>query len=446
MLRLPLEKTVLNVKLLFSGFGVPTELLAKSLSPPPPERIKAAVNSLYTCGALVSADESSAITFLGKFAAHLPVDLPLVKLVLFGMAFDCCPDTVVMAAALSLQDIFLMPSSLFIRDVPKFAAELAANLQARTAFDQGKYSEPLSYLTAYKSWLTSHRTVRAARSLGLSHSRVTHLDQLVADLANRAKTALADHGQAQHSALDRLQSCARRRGGCRAEELHGVFTQDTDLLRMILAGVCTSNILIGSVKPSKSVGEFAQNRKLQICKLATELNSQSKLQAALDPLCLKVTGLKPSKSGKVEVELEETLSIKDDMPTIASLRLDLQNGPVIHDTCIAVKFLSQLVMSYRQKLLLPNPNHCPGSDAAPLVMLGTVALESRVSWKLEGGPPALLYSRSPFGVQCSFNQTYLNGVALSILGGQGDKVWAEGVTLFETAPRTNVRVLLWRSS
>ena len=45
--RVPLEKTVLRVKLLLANFGSARQLLAQSLTPPPPERVVLAIKVLY---------------------------------------------------------------------------------------------------------------------------------------------------------------------------------------------------------------------------------------------------------------------------------------------------------------------------------------------------------------------------------------------------------------
>ncbi len=58
---------------------------------------------LYDAGGLTSCDEEAEVTELGRIGVHMPVDLPLVRLVLLGRAFGCINDAVVMAAALSLQ-------------------------------------------------------------------------------------------------------------------------------------------------------------------------------------------------------------------------------------------------------------------------------------------------------------------------------------------------------
>ena len=435
MLRLPLETTVLRVKLLLSGFGAPTELLAQSLSPPPPGRIADAVRNLYELGALLDADEHSAVTFLGRLATGMPVDLPLVRLILLGIEFECAADAVVIAAALSLQDVFLMPSSLFIRKVPQYAAELAANLQARAHFDHGGYSEPLSFLAAYKAWLLSSRSLPSARALGLSHSRAVHLDSLVADLAERAVSAAA--GGSQSHQLERLRSCARKRGRCKADDLDGVFSRDEELLRFVLACACAPNFMVGECKKgSTSAKGYAPNRTVQIHQLASELCSETALRAALGSVCLKVSKCKLD-GKKAWVELEETPKLEGEGPSAPGQQAGAPDPVHASDACMAIKLLGQLQASYRRRLCLPNPNCCPGSDAPPEVMLGNVLLGPQVGWRMEGDKAlgkVFTYWRSPLGTLCSHRDDAgcIHGVAHTILGGEAC-VYAEGITLFRTA-------------
>jgi hypothetical protein len=53
MLCIPLEKSVLNIKLLMSKFGSTTELLQQSLSSPPVKRVATAIR--YACHLLLVA-------------------------------------------------------------------------------------------------------------------------------------------------------------------------------------------------------------------------------------------------------------------------------------------------------------------------------------------------------------------------------------------------------
>ena len=49
-----------------------------------------------------------------------------------------------------MQDVFAMPSSVFVRDLGEYISELALNFSSRCKYDSGHYSEPLMYLECYK--------------------------------------------------------------------------------------------------------------------------------------------------------------------------------------------------------------------------------------------------------------------------------------------------------
>ena len=74
-----------------------------------------AIKVLYDVGAITSDDEEAEVSELGRLAADMPVDLPLVKLILLGRAFGCLSDAIVMAASLSLQ--VCRQSNVYIRHI-----------------------------------------------------------------------------------------------------------------------------------------------------------------------------------------------------------------------------------------------------------------------------------------------------------------------------------------
>uniref|UniRef100_A0A4W3JI39 ATP-dependent RNA helicase TDRD9 n=1 Tax=Callorhinchus milii TaxID=7868 RepID=A0A4W3JI39_CALMI len=111
MQRCPLGSTVLKTKLL--DMGEPRALLASALSPPNLRDIERTVVLLKEVGALsigikeIENPYDGDLTFLGRVLAHLPVNLQLGKLVVLGHVFGCLEECLIIAAALSLKNIFV---------------------------------------------------------------------------------------------------------------------------------------------------------------------------------------------------------------------------------------------------------------------------------------------------------------------------------------------------
>uniref|UniRef100_A0A670IA12 ATP-dependent RNA helicase TDRD9 n=1 Tax=Podarcis muralis TaxID=64176 RepID=A0A670IA12_PODMU len=112
MMRRPLESTVLKVKLL--DMGEPRALLATALSPPSISDIERTVLHLKEIGALAVHSEAKnpydgELTFLGRVLAQLPVNQHLGKLMVLGHVFGCLEECIIIAAALSLNNFFVIP-------------------------------------------------------------------------------------------------------------------------------------------------------------------------------------------------------------------------------------------------------------------------------------------------------------------------------------------------
>lgn len=124
MLRLPLEKCILDLKLFalatqdtieFCKNAEPKKLLALSLDVPPFYDIEKSIAYLKEVGALSLFDSKKEtinpidgeLTFIGKIMAQLPIDIKLSKLILLGHAFGKLRECIILAAALSQKSIFL---------------------------------------------------------------------------------------------------------------------------------------------------------------------------------------------------------------------------------------------------------------------------------------------------------------------------------------------------
>jgi HrpA-like RNA helicase len=100
MQRSPLEKLILQVKLW--GSYEPEEILGRAIQPPEYRDICNAVKNLQATGALTMPPPRGekgfvpVITALGKIFVNLPCDIKITRLFLFGMAFKCMHQAIVM--------------------------------------------------------------------------------------------------------------------------------------------------------------------------------------------------------------------------------------------------------------------------------------------------------------------------------------------------------------
>jgi small subunit ribosomal protein S24e len=109
MKRMDLSNVVMHVKALdFPGMDV-EDVLARTIEPPAPERVAAAMTNLKMVGAL---DDNQNLTSLGKILLKLPIDVQLGRLVLYGSFFKCLDQALTLAAILSNRDPFLCPPAM----------------------------------------------------------------------------------------------------------------------------------------------------------------------------------------------------------------------------------------------------------------------------------------------------------------------------------------------
>ncbi|NXI95215.1 TDRD9 helicase, partial [Psophia crepitans] len=145
ILRCPLGTTVLKIKRL--DMGEPKDLLATALSPPSIGDIERTILQLKELGALtacVQREENpydGELTFLGKILAQLPVDLHLGKLIVLGHVFGCLEECLIIAAALSLRNFFVVP---FKQHVDGYRNKLF--------FAGNSNSDCIAIVNAFKTW------------------------------------------------------------------------------------------------------------------------------------------------------------------------------------------------------------------------------------------------------------------------------------------------------
>ncbi|OLP82874.1 putative ATP-dependent RNA helicase spindle-E [Symbiodinium microadriaticum] len=183
----------------------------------PQQRIAAAAQNLQDLGALKADGEveirlarPSIVAFLlpqvlaeSKYEpvfvyvrARFLVPIQLTKLVVLSWALGIPGDGVVIAAALSTQDVFKMAAPANCRNLEDFPAHLAHNYITRARFDDGQFSEPIMYRNLYKEFLTVSKTQARAYHSWLDQSCVSvsrgmsQFAALVVELATKLGAAV----------------------------------------------------------------------------------------------------------------------------------------------------------------------------------------------------------------------------------------------------------------
>ncbi|CAD0203892.1 unnamed protein product [Chrysodeixis includens] len=198
--RCPLERLVLLSKML--NMGPPSDVLALAMDPPDLTNIQRTVLVLKEIGCLKKTvdDEWSSddgdLTYLGRVCAKLPVDVKLSKLIMLGYIYGCLEEAVIMAAAMSVKNLFSSP----------FRERLNA-YNSKLTWADGSTSDCIAFLNVYKVWshLRAQQHFRSAtpeaawaRRLYVQARALRELHELERDLRRRLAALHIDspHGKA----------------------------------------------------------------------------------------------------------------------------------------------------------------------------------------------------------------------------------------------------------
>ncbi|XP_026315205.1 probable ATP-dependent RNA helicase spindle-E [Hyposmocoma kahamanoa] len=145
ILRCPLERLVLLAKML--DMGQPSDVLALAMDPPDMSNIHRTILVLKEIGALRKtlagewSQSDGDITYLGRIMAKLPLDVRASKLIVLGYIFGCLDEALVMAASISVKNLFSNP----------FRERLNA-YNSKLTWADGSTSDCIAFLNVYKVW------------------------------------------------------------------------------------------------------------------------------------------------------------------------------------------------------------------------------------------------------------------------------------------------------
>lgn len=188
MLRAPLANIVLKSKML--NMGEPKALLALSLDPPNLSNLRNTILLLKEVGALLDKDQNiqefdGEMTPLGHVMAQLPLDVHVSKLIILGQLFGVLQDAIIIAASMSVKDIF----NIDFKDL-----DLTYNEKLYWA--SSSESDSIACLNAFKVWrndkanrrITNAREEREwARRKSLRVKSLREIDAFVTELTMKLR-------------------------------------------------------------------------------------------------------------------------------------------------------------------------------------------------------------------------------------------------------------------
>eukprot|EP00762_Andalucia_godoyi_P002713 ANDGO_03329.mRNA.1 putative ATP-dependent RNA helicase spindle-E len=210
VLRMPLEKLVLDCFTYLAPFGNPLSLLMNLLQPPSWSSLQEALVRLRLRGAMTGSssenDSNVKLTRLGLLASSLSsvgCDVDCAYLILMGLSTGFIADAIILVACIrSERDLFLQPSLLFLKKFSDYSRKVLANFDHRYRFDHGRQSELLSLRDLYLEWLAHGSHDHWAVANGASFRSLKALDHVVESLASTLHSSLfASRGAHQSDAF-----------------------------------------------------------------------------------------------------------------------------------------------------------------------------------------------------------------------------------------------------
>lgn len=183
MLRAPLANVILKTKIL--NMGEPKAVLALSLDPPNLSNIRNTILLLKEVGALLNRGNNlqeydGDLTPLGRVMASLPLDVHVSKLIILGHLFGVLEDAIIIAANMSVKDIFNIGFN-----------ELETTYHEKMHWSARSDCDNIACLNAFKVWRNDkangrikspHEEKEWARRRSLRVRSLREIDALIFDI------------------------------------------------------------------------------------------------------------------------------------------------------------------------------------------------------------------------------------------------------------------------
>lgn len=191
ILRSPLDETILNLRSMLetaTDFEGVVPILEDTLEPPNMTHITNAFYDLHDKGMIFEPNDTGYLTATGRFAASLPVDLNLGRMIVFGIQLGILEEAVILASALTLPKSPYRVAMPLIHDNPDEYNDIVKTIMtSKFRVDQGSYSDPILLYNLLKEWRSTsgNRREHWLRQNGVVKKRMHDFDSMCTNLLER---------------------------------------------------------------------------------------------------------------------------------------------------------------------------------------------------------------------------------------------------------------------
>jgi HrpA-like RNA helicase len=191
--RKPLHEIILSLKATFQdshGHSGVIPILSDMLETPDLSKVDECLEYLHEGKMITAPTDMARLTSRGEFAGHLPLDIGLANMVMYGINLGVGPESIVAAAALAQpKSPFRVAHPLVHNDPMEYNEIVRQTFMGALYFDGGMYSDPFMMIRMMVEWLevdASHQ-FRFCTHHGLVLTRMKHFVSFANHLFRQVK-------------------------------------------------------------------------------------------------------------------------------------------------------------------------------------------------------------------------------------------------------------------
>ncbi len=209
--------------------------------------------------------DRAVVTELGRLLSSLPMDMNLSKMIAFSLICGgfCLPHIVVMAASLSLEDVFVLPHPRVVEKRSDYLFLVGKTTKGRVKFDRDTHSDPIAVVRLVESYMRMLRQANIVKQRdgtteknrimrlwtdrhGIHYKRMRKLCNLISEISSMLSRISSPHLQQELLPLCFLG----KKQGTHKHNRQSTLSLDSQkvlFLKFVLCHCLSMNLMQGTV-------------------------------------------------------------------------------------------------------------------------------------------------------------------------------------------------------